>query len=380
MITLEELTTSPTEDQINTKLIAMLELMGLPASTWKSGGVARSVLKVVSTQFASFATLITFIATLGWLEKATGNWLTLLAKWVYGVDRISATFATGKITLVNGGGGVYGPYNPGEAIFVHNTSKKSYTNVALFTLNGGATLTIDVRAVEVGTASNAAPNEVQTQGTAMLGVSFTNTAAIAGSDEEADSVLRQRCLDSLGALSPNGPRSAYKYAVSIAKRIDLSPVDVNRSSVSPYSTNGTVVIYVASPAGPVTGSDLTQVAASVEKTARPDTASVSTLSAAVRAYTANVTVYAKAVDGLDATALATAVGAKLVEYVKNYPIGGIQKPGEGSSYLFGGGLEGAAKSANDNIFDTDGFTDLLLLPGEVATLATSLQIRLVQVQ
>src|SRR5262249_50182539 len=106
-LTIDELLSVPTEDQIFDSWIANLETLGIGASSWKQGGTARTILRVVAKTYAFFATLMQSAIKSMFLETSTQGWLTLLAFYVYGVSRIEATFATGTLTLSNGGGGVF---------------------------------------------------------------------------------------------------------------------------------------------------------------------------------------------------------------------------------------------------------------------------------
>ena len=378
MITLDDLLTARSEDDVMEDFLARLETSGVPARSWRKGGVARTMLRIVAATYSGFSSLIVQVTKSGFLETAEGGWLTLLARYVYGVERIPATFATGKLTLVNAGGGLFN-FGPREFRAL-STTKKAFTNLAAFSLGPGATIVIDVEAVEAGTASSAAPNSVTALETTLLRVTVTNVASIVGSDEESDVDLRQRCRDKLAALSMLGPRGAYAYAVRVAKRSDGSPVAVNRLSVSPSSSTGRVTVYVASPSGPPPLSDLDAIRDSIEAIARPDTATAEVLAATPVAFKSALTVWAKRTDGVSAGDIQTFVEKGLELFVASYPIGGIPKPPfSNKGYLYSEGIAGTAKSAHASIYAIDGANaDLPLKAGEVATLAASVDVRIVE--
>lgn len=382
LIPVDDLTTPLTADEVNEKFLAILETLNMPARSWRQGGVARTILKTVATTYAGFTLLMSQAIKSGFLETATGDWLTLLAKYVYGVDRRVSTFATGDITFVNAGGGVYPPvgsYLPDQVRVTWVAGKKTYANTAIFSVPGGGTVTTGFRAVEAGAASSAPANAITSLETpVMLGVSVSNVSAIAGSDAETDEDLRQRCRDKLAALSLNGPRGAYAYAARSALRLDGSPVDVNRVAVSPSSSTGIVNVYAASPSGAPISSDLTLVRDSIEKIARPDSVTVNVYGATVVALASSLVIWAKRTDGVSAQDIQTLAANALLAMVQNYPIGGIAKPPYTQGYLYADNIAGTAKSAHSSIFDVDGIgPDLALNPGEVATLATSITVNIV---
>lgn len=379
MITIEELLAPVTTEAQLEKFLATLETLGVPARSWREGGSLRTMLWGVAATYAGFSESVLGFVRAGFLETATGGWLTLLAFNVYGVARIEATFATGIVTLTNAGGGVYAIL-PGELRLISAVTAKAFTNTAAIALNPGAVLAVPVRAVELGAASSATPATVTTLETALPGVSVTNAAAIVGSDAESDADLRERCRNRLAVISGKGPRGAYAYAVRSAVRTDGSAVDINRLRVSPGSSTGVVTVWVASPTGAPTPTDLPFIAAAIETYARPDTVTATLLAAVPVALASTITVWARATPGLTAPDLALLVSTALSAMIRDCPIGGIAKPPSVQGYLYADAIAGAAKSAHAAIFDVDGVGgDLAIAPGEVATLATTLDVRLVEV-
>jgi baseplate J-like protein len=382
LIPVDDLTTPLTPDQVLEKFLVILETMNMPARSWRQAGVARTILRTVATTYSGFTILMSNAIKAGFLETATGPWLTLLAKYVYGVDRRVSTFATGVITFVNSGGGVYptvGTYAADQVRVTWVAGKKSYTNTDVFSVPGGSTVYVNFRAVEAGSASSAPPNAITSLETpVMLGVSVTNATSVAGTDEETDADLRQRCRDKLSALSLNGPRGAYSYAAKSAVRLDGSPVDINRISVSASSSTGVVNVYAASPSGVPLSSDLVLVRASIEAIARPDSVTVNVFGVTPVALGATITVWARRTDGVSAADITTLVQSALQAMAQAYPIGGIPKPPSTQGYLYADNIAGTAKGAHPSIYDIDGAgADLALNPGEVVTLGTTVNVTIV---
>lgn len=379
MLSIDDLTKAPSEEAVLETFLLNLETLGVPARSWRVGGVSRTILRVVARTYAGFAALIALAIKAMFLETSSGAWLTLLAYYVYGVSRVEATFATGQVQLTNGGGGIY-TLNPGELRVLWTATGKAYTNTSTFTLNPGDVLLVDVQAVEQGSASSAPVGAVTSFETVLLGVTVTNPAAIVGLDEETDDTLRAACKAKLAALSVRGPRGAYAYAVRVAVRGDGTPVNVNRLQVSASSSTGVVTVYVAAPSGAPDPTDLDYIETSIEDVARPDSVTVNVLAATMVPVTRTLTVWARRVDGVSAADIQGMVETSLVNAIASYPIGGIPKPPSTQGYLYADFLAGTAKGAHVAIFDVDGGgADVALDPGEVATLTATVDVRLVEV-
>lgn len=383
MLSINDLLAPFSRDDARAKLVRMLVAMGVPADQWRTGGVLSTILTIVAISYAGFSTLIVNAISAGFLPTASGGWLTLLAYYVYGVQRTEATYASGGFTLVNTGGGIY-THAAGEVIFLNSRTGKSYTNVAPFTIGSGTpatptSLTITIQATDPGAASSSDPGAIDTIVTPMLGVAGTNALAVSGLDAQPDNELRTMCLNKLGSLSVRGPRTAYKYAVGVAKRLDGTPVNVNRSTVSPSSHTGTVTVTLASPSGAPTTADIAAVAASIESLARPDGITVIVQPATPVLYApATLTVWGQAAAGLATADVATAVVSAIDTFLKSYPIGGLATTT--AQGVFKTGIEGVCKAAHPSIFAVDGAIDLPLVGGQVATdgvTASNVTVRLV---
>lgn len=375
---IDQLLQEQTEEQVLQSFIDILVASGIPADKWRKAGTARTILRVVARTYAGFTHVMSQFIRFGFLETAEDKWLTELAFFVYGVTRVEATFATGELTLTNSGGGLY-TLTAGTYQVRNPDTGKVYTNVAGFTINPSETLTIDIVAVETGSASSSPPDTITEQVTQLLGVSVTNAASVIGTDQQSDVDLRQECKSKLGALSLRGPRGAYEYAVRSALRLDSSPVDINRFSVQPDPDTGVVDVYVASPSGPPTTEDVDAVTANIEAVARPDTVTVNVIAATPVGLVGSYTVWVKRTDGLSASDVEDQVNDALDAAISLYPIGGIKKPPSTSGYLYGDFIVSTIMSANTAIFDVDGAdSDILLAAGEVAVLNATLDVRIVE--
>lgn len=107
MLPIDQLIKPLSKDEVKDSIYRLMAATGLPVTSWPEGGVARTIVAIVAAIFAGFTDVIAVAIRAGFLDLAEGIWLTLLARYVYGVDRIEATFAAGEVTLNNTGGGVY---------------------------------------------------------------------------------------------------------------------------------------------------------------------------------------------------------------------------------------------------------------------------------
>lgn len=362
--------------QVRATMVSTLKTLGVPADQWRAGGTYSTILTIVAYAIATFLGLVAQGLGAGFLETASGGWLTLLAYYVYGVSRPAATLATGNLTLTNSGGGIYS-YGTQQATFGNSTTGTQYVNSAPFTLGANSSITIPIQATVPGSASSATPGQIDTLVTAMLGVTCGNAAAVLGSDAMGDPQLRQLCIAALGAMSVRGPRSAYAYAIQVAKNaVTGTPVNINRWYISTASHTGDVNVWLASPSGAPDANDVTGVETSIEQNARPDGITVNVFSATPTPYTASVNVWCASRPGLRKQVVEAAVEEALANYFETYPIGGFAKEAfyiwgdvllTESAGIFASGVDGAIRTADPGIFAVDGTFDMTLAAGQVAT-------------
>jgi hypothetical protein len=240
--------------------------LGLPVTSWRAGDPTRAAFKFLAEALAERENVTSEYIKAGFLSTATGAWLTVLASEVYGVDRVESTYATPTVTLRNDGGGYY-DIDAGDITLSASSSGKTYRSTSGGVLSPGATLVVDLTADEPGSDSTVSANEIDELVTSMLGVVIVSSTAAIGLDEESDESLKDRCSDTLGALSPNGPADAYE---SVARNPLLTGVtDITRATSTSDATDGTVTIYIASPSGPCAGASVTAAQNAVERWATP---------------------------------------------------------------------------------------------------------------
>lgn len=321
MTTLASLLIEETKAQIYARGLALATSLGLPVTSWVTGDPTRSLYHFVSEILSILEPNVAGFIASGFLEHAEDDWLTLLAKQFYNVDRVEATYANAVVTLTNGGGGLY-VIDVGDVTLKSSTSGKTYTNTSGGTLASGpaTTLDLDFTADEAGADSSALATEIDEIVTSMLGVTCSNALAAVGLDAELAESVRERCRAKLGTLSATGPRDAYDFVV---RDSDLTGVtDITRSRTIADSTTGDVTVYVAGPSGAVAGASVTAAQAAVEEWAAPlcVTPTVANCSAVAVAVTYTLWLYDSV--GETASDIEDAVAASLEAMFAARPIGG----------------------------------------------------------
>jgi hypothetical protein len=309
-----------TREQVQASIYDVLAQLGVGTTSWKPGAVVRTMIVGTSIVLAAFSALQAEIAKSGFLELAEGQWLTLVARHVYGVERITATFATGQLTLYNSGGGVY-VMAPGDLVALNPVTGKTYRNASAFTLSALSDVTIDIIAVEAGSTSSALPSTITELTTTLLGVSCDNTLGLVGLDDERDPALRSRCSEKLGALSPFGPWDAYASAARNAKRADGSSLGVTRFRIT-KDGYGNVTTYLATASGEVPGADVVDADEAIQQWAAPLAVTAHTESALGHAVPVTYEVWLYNTSGLSPSAVQDAIALRLQSFFSTQPIGG----------------------------------------------------------
>jgi uncharacterized phage protein gp47/JayE len=374
VLTLDDLLTEQSEDEVVATFDAVLTALGIPVEAWPRRGIAITLKRLFARGISSLSKVQRLVAESGFLDTARGAGLTLLARCMYGVERIPASFATGPLVLTNTVANVY-EYAAREAVF-RGANGKAYTNMEPFELLGTATLTLDVVALEQGAIGTAPAGTVTELETTMLGVAASNPQAIVGVDDELDPALRQRCRDRIAAYGAGAPRGAYAFWARSAKRADGAPVNINRVTVSRASSIGEVTVIVAAPGGAPASIDVEAVADTLEEKVRPDTVTVRTLAAVERMVTPHIDVYAVRTPGLTSAMLESDVLLSLAALGSTWPIGGRPKSPGLTRWLFADSITGAVIRANAAVYECDIDTgDIALAPTDVVVLVPTITVR-----
>lgn len=371
MTPLADLMTPLTVEQLKGTAFAVLQALGFKPTAWASGASIRVVVILICRLIAPFTDAMVAVTAAGFLDYATGLFLTVLAQQVYNVDRRLATFAAGFVTLTNAAGGDY-TWAAGELRVLNESTGKIYRNTGTIVLAPFATVDdAPIEALEAGSGSTSAPGTISAFDTQYLGVTVTNDAAVVGDDAELDPDLRIRCRAKLGALSPNGPKEAYDF---ILRTPSLNGgVTVTRTKIVPESASGDVTCYVAGPSGEISGPDVALLQTAVETQAEPWTIDSEVLSADAVTVAVTSTVYLYASANMLSADVQALVAAHLTGWLPTVPIGGNE------GFLYRTAIEGEIKAAGRigaavgplyRVAVTLPAGDTVLAPNQVAVLGT----------
>lgn len=347
-VTLDELIAGVTIDEAKESIYSALAALEVPVTSWKQKSVVRAIVYVMAAFFAAMSTIVVLIAKSGIRSLATGDWKTLTCYESYGVERTAATFASGNVTLANGGGGIY-TFEVGELTVQNAVTKVTFHNTAAFTLAASSTATVAVIADEAGASGTSTAGSITTMVTALAGVTCTNSAAFVGTDGETDEELDLRTEGTLDAISPNGAAGAYLAVARTATLSDGTNVGVNRVATNDSSSTGAVVVTCATASGALDATELDAVEAAIltgESSPVPlGIATCTVQSAVAQTIACTAIVYVYTTDGRDETTLEAAAVAALDEWISSRPIGG-----DDGGYVYRDGLASAILSISPYAF------------------------------
>ncbi len=317
MTTYAALQTATTADAYLTQLLATLASNGFPATAWQSGNAGRTLARADAEALADLRAVVADVVKGGYLDTATGDWLTLLAAGLFDLDRVASTYAVGEITLSCSASA--GPYTITAAGLVVSDGTRRWrsTNTASRTLASGGTLTLAVKAESPGTAYNVSGSTITViTSPALAGVtvsavsSWLTTTAVG---DETDAELRARCRLRWSTLGRGANTDAYEY-----NALNAGQASITRAQCVPGSGDGTLTIYVAQSAATATSPQVAAVQAHLDGVAPVTDAPTVTAATAV---TVNVTATIYVLAASDSTANRTLATDALTAYINGLDLG-----------------------------------------------------------
>ena len=365
--TIDELTNPLSSSDVKATIYSELAAVGVDTTSWKPGAVVRTMIAAFCTLFAAFTVWSSKAVRAGFLLLGSDPaWLRSAAKYDYGTNFFPATFATGPLTITNSGVGTYS-WNPGELSVVATllirgvSTVKSYTNADPISLGASSSVTVAIIADEIGADSTAPIGSINKLSPPISGLSVSNAAAVVGADDEAPQALINRALAQASAVSPNGPRDAYRAVLEAATRADGSQI-ANRIKVVPGNP---VIVIAGTDSGTISSGDLAILDATMQTSVVPIGVAATIAAATSRVQTASISVSMYDSTETDAEVKARIVSA-VIAAIANLPIGGDPPYTAGAGTLYLELFRTAAKSASVNIFNA-----VVTSPGgDVSLLAT----------
>lgn len=196
----------------------------------------------------------------------------------FGLPVQVAGYATTLMSVTNITGNLYGPFEPGELRVVNDTTKAVYENTAAVTIQPAQlspfvawTGSFGVRAVDPGTASNAAIGDVDRLESALDGVTVSNTQPALTVDDESAESINRRIDARIGlfgvtgadSLSSGGPATAAESIALSGRdsgggclRADGTRIQATRTKLVRNDATGISTLYVGDDDGPLDPADL----------------------------------------------------------------------------------------------------------------------------
>jgi hypothetical protein len=321
-ISLIDLLTIPTKEQILDKFVGLLRLAGFPTASWQTNSFMRHTTESESELHVDIATLVQKVAKGGLIKLAAevgDDWVDLCAENTFSETRKPAVFTQGKATLTDAAS--VGPVtiNAG-AFWIANADKTlRYVNLDGGVLPLGGTLPLTFQAESAGTAFNVGSDVLKEILTPQPGVTVNNPALDTGTwitqqgaDVETSAALAQRCIDKWSTQGAGSDDAAYRYRVTSASS------EITRAR--PYSPGGGAVrIPIAGDAGPVSATALAAASAAVAAKRAIGVPDVIVLNASTYLQVLQGTLYV--VPGRDPAAVLSAAQASVNAFARTLDIG-----------------------------------------------------------
>ena len=189
-LTITELFTPATNSQWLQTLLTNAATLQLTTTSWQSGGMALTILQLVSNTLSQEDGIISIMAQGGsWTLPASGQvtyvaangttvtayvtpdpsipsqnptgapgWLDVLANSVYNLTRIGSQQAANQLAIANASANTYGPYVAGSYHVANPTTASTYSNSSSLTINPGV-----FAGTSITGATNTLPITVTTQ-------------------------------------------------------------------------------------------------------------------------------------------------------------------------------------------------------------------------
>lgn len=349
MLTLQQLITPPTEDQALASLITILQQLGFQATSWQSGSIQVTFLRMMSRVWSSLATSVQQIAAGGFTTLAgsgtiagTSAFLTLLALYVYNLERVDATSTIGQVLFTSSAAAPIHTWAAGDIIVSDQPSgtagANTYACTAGGTLGPSSTVLVEFAATIAGVAGNIATGTTLYLWTPRVGIVATNPAFGAtgtwittpGQDAESDASLVSRCIGRWSQLTYGNINGAYEAWARAALP------SLTRVRVSSAPGDGSITIIGATALGPIDAGQITTITDYINGTTdgvgrRPLNDIISVVGATTVSPALTVTAYALS-SVLDT--IAATIGAALASYIGTVPIGGNSLQGTQGRVLY----------------------------------------------
>lgn len=341
MLTLQQLITPPTEDQVLQTILTALQQLGFEATSWQDGSIQLTILRTVARLMSALGLTIQQVAAGGFLVLAgsgqidgTSAFLQLLAKYNYDTTPYPALNTIGQVLFTSNAAAPVHTFAAGDLIVsdqpAGTAGANTYTNTTGGTLGPNSSASFEFKADSAGQQANIPTGTTVYFWTPLVGVTPTIPAYFAsgtwittpGQDQESDASIVARCIGKWYQLSPtnnvNGAYEAWARAALPA---------LTRVTVEQAAGDGSVTIVGATALGPLTSPQCTTITNYVKGITdgigrRPLNDIVTTIPATTLSSPALVIDAYVTSDVFDT--IQETMGEALLAYIGNVPIGGTK--------------------------------------------------------
>lgn len=290
MPTLSSLLVQKTQQEMLADLLTYLQARGYSLTDFYSGSVQRTLIETDAQGLADLTSYSANIAQGGFVELAAADWLTLLSESQYNIVRQPATATEGLIRVTAEIG--FGPVNVAVGQMLFSTaSGLTYFNTEAFTVPDDGHIDTPVKASQTGSAYNVSSGTITIISTPIVGISCNNQnnwITKAGSDQESDIALRNRCKLRWAELGYGATKDAYIYWALTARP------EVKKVKVLDNLPRGQGTVDVIIYGDGALGNDVVNAVDAYIQLRKPITADVYVYSASQHNISVNATVYYKA--------------------------------------------------------------------------------------
>jgi hypothetical protein len=328
-LSLEELTTPLAPEQVKSTFYSVFTKTGTNVTSWKVGNPTRTTVAALSMLFSSFTSWASNAIRSRFLLLSRGDWLRANAKYDYGIEWLRATYPTGPIRLSNTTANVY-DFDPGDLTIEWQTLgsdgltpiRYTYTNRDAVHIGAGTVQApFRVNAVIVGdligSASSIPLGATIAAKPTYDGVTADVLTPVNGLDDEEDQILIGRCLDAGSAISPNGPKDAYR-AVATEFKVNGASV-CTRVQVVPGNP---LTVYLGNASGGISGSDLDALSLELETKVVPLGVTVVKASGSNKSISVYYQVWVPIGTTLSRLEITNAILRSVTSYFATFPMGG----------------------------------------------------------
>lgn len=340
MLTLQQLITPPTEDEVLATILAALQEMGFEATSWQDGSIQLTILRTLARLMAALGVTIQQIAAGGFLVLAgsgaipgTSAFLQLLAVYFYDRTPYPARATIGQVLLTSIPAAPLHTFAAGDLTVsdqpAGTAGANTYTNTAGGSLAPGSTLSVEFKSDAAGQQANIPTGTTLYLWTPLVGVTPSNPVYLTsgtwittpGQDQESDASIVARCIGRWSQLTYGNINGAYEVWARQALPA------LTRVTVQSAAGDGTVVLVGATAIGPLSGPQCTTILNYLNGTTdgigrRPLNDIVSVIPATTLsspALTIDAYVTSDVFDTISAT-----MSAALTAYIGTIPIGGTK--------------------------------------------------------